>query len=325
MNINRTSAASWFVLDGNSSGAAASGSAAGGGSAGSAPPVGGSPAPAAPSPSGTGSDAGSVPAEAGAAIPPSDSFAGMEDDLDFIDLGDGAAPGVTPDAVLAPSPVAPAAAQAPAPATPVAQPAPVPPQAGATPPQNVAAAPRSKVEAFLGDMTDENLVALAGWAAENPFKLSAEESAALDTDAMSVIPKLMGRVYAQALKSAAAMIQNFAPEIAQQAITKHSTTTAKSSEAMSEFYAGNPELNSKDHQAAVDRWAKAFRSQNPKASRAEAIKFVGLAVKTELGIAPGTPAAVRQPPFAPARPGGKAPVVSEGDDPYKGLDFDFDS
>lgn len=333
MNMFRTNFASYFALDSSTSGApAGSTSSAGGGS----PPAVGSPAPAATSPgAGTGTD-GNVSPDAGAVIPDGgapdaggDSFAGLDDDLDFVDLGDVTVPGTDPGAVVPSSPGAAAPAAKPATASeaspPVAAAAVVPPSADVA-----RAAPRLQVDNFLADLSKpENLSALADWAAGEPFKLTEAEAAALDTDAMSVIPKLMGRVYAQALKSAASLIQNFAPEIAQSTYQRQTASAAKSSEAMNEFYATHSELNAKDHQAVVDRWAKAFRAQNPKATRKEAIEFVGRAVKVELGLpavaAAGKVPAARAAPFAPARPGGKAPVTAQEETPWDGLDFDHDA
>ncbi len=110
-----------------------------------------------------------------------------------------------------------------------------------------------------------------------------------------------------------------------QEVERISGTRAKAEEALGEFYSANPHLNAKDHGATVDRWAKAFRAANPKASRQEAIAYVGRAVSFEHNLVPGAPAAPKAAaPFAPARPGGRQPTQIAEVDPFAGLDQDFD-
>jgi hypothetical protein len=168
---------------------------------------------------------------------------------------------------------------------------------------------------------------LASWAGANLFKISPEDADLLTTNAEEVIPRLMGQVYTQALAAAGNLIRNFVPQMIAQGVESTTSGKARAAEALNEFYTAHPHLSAKDHQPVVDKWVKVFRAANPRASRAEAIKFVGHAVSVELGIAAGSaaPLGAKPQPFVPARPGGRQPTNSSVvDDPFAGLDHDFD-
>jgi hypothetical protein len=181
-----------------------------------------------------------------------------------------------------------------------------------------------------GLRTAANQTALADWASRELFKLSDEDVTSLDTNAADAIPKFMGRVYTQAMQSTVNLIKNLVPEMVNSGITTQQAGAQRANEALSEFYQSNPHLSADQHGAAVDRWARSFRAMNPQAPRAEAIAFVGKAVSAEFGLWPGQGAgngAARRAaaPFAPARPGGRAPATQKGpQDPYAGMEEDFD-
>lgn len=306
----------------------------------SSAPAGGPPAPAGGSPAPSSPHGGDVSPPGGAGdAPPSgghDQFDGMEsnDYEDVIDLGEqtettGDEPGVAaaPPAAVPQGvpPTPPAAVPGPQPAAPVAQP--VPPQ-GAAAPGADAGPPRTQLDhAMEGLKGAANQTALSDWAASNLFKLSEADLAAYETDPGALIPQLMGRVYTNAMQSAVNLIKNLVPEMVNSGITTQQTRSQRASEALNEFYQANPHLSADQHGAAVDRWARAFRAQNPNAPRADAIAFVGKAVSAEFGIWPqsngsGQPAR-RAAPFAPARPGGRAPTQQRGPhDPYAGMEQD---
>ena len=285
---------------------------------------GGSPAPAPTSPPGeAGAGAESTPQQIPSSIQEDTSapstgqeFEGMEDDFDSIDLGlpptdDGSGGRQAPQAPTAQQPATPAAQAAPQVAAPQGQ------QAG-----NVSSAQRSQLDTALEGFKS-NYADLATWASQNLFALSKEDAEGLETNPVEMIPKLMGRIYVSSLQAATNLIKNFVPEMVQSGVGTQQQRAAKASEALNEFYASNPHLNAQQHGAAVDKWARAFRAANPQASRSEAIAFVGRAVSAEFGSA-GMPAQ-RAAPFAPARPGARAPMVPQGaHDPYAGMEDDLD-
>jgi hypothetical protein len=166
---------------------------------------------------------------------------------------------------------------------------------------------------------------LSDWASQNLFALTKEEQEALDSDAVAMIPKLMGRVYTQAIQATSNLIKNFVPEMVNSGVSSQQRASARATEALNEFYTANPHLNAQAHGASVDKWARAFRAANPSASRKDAIAFVGRAVSAEHNLAPGPNGATRRPPpFAPARPGGRAPPAPQGTDPYAGMEDEYD-
>jgi hypothetical protein len=139
-----------------------------------------------------------------------------------------------------------------------------------------------------------------------------------------MIPKLMGRVYTNAIQATTHLIKNFVPDMVNSGVMSQQQRTARATEALSEFYAANPHLNAQQHAASVDKWARAFRAANPQASRKDAIAFVGRAVSAEHGLAPGPNGTQRAQPFTPARPGGRAPPAPQGTDPYAGMEDEYD-
>lgn len=289
---------------------------------GSAPP---------PAPGGTASDGAPVSPIPDSPAEPSeshDSFAGMEDnDFDLVEIPPEPAEGGEPAAAegeKAPAPAPPASA------TPAATPE--PPKADAkqepgSPAGNEPSAPRSPLDqAIEGFRTNHQQ--MSEWASKELFALSKEDAEILETDAASFIPVLMGRVYSQALQATTNLIKNFVPEMVNNGVASTNARTARATEALQEFYASNSDLNPQQHGALVDKWARAFRAANPSASRADAIKFVGNAVRAEVGAAPaarGNGAKPRPAPFAPARPGARAPTPSKPHDPYEGMDMEFDN
>jgi hypothetical protein len=323
-----------FLLDENTSpptgGGAAPSEGGASASGGSATPPGGGAAP-----SGDAGGAEAAPSPAGG----HDPFDGMEsnDYYDSIDLGPadggtGDEPGPAPAAPAAPAgaePVQPPVTAAPPAAPQAAPPATAP--AAAAPAGDAQAPPRSQLDqAMEGLKTAANQTALSDWAAQNLFKLSDEEIAAYEADPGTLIPKLMGRVYTNAMQSAVNLIKNLVPEMVNSGITTQASQARRASEALNEFYQSNPHLSADQHGAAVDKWARSFRATNPNASRAEAIAFVGKAVSAEFGIWPsqngsGAPAPRRAAPFAPARQGGRAPAAQKGPhDQYAGMEDEYD-
>jgi hypothetical protein len=183
----------------------------------------------------------------------------------------------------------------------------------------------STIEGFKANEAD-----LANWAGQNLFKLSEEDVAGLTTNAEEVIPRLLGKVYTQALAAAGNLIRNFVPPLIADSIESTHSARTRSQEAIGEFYQTNPDLNEKDHGALVGQWAKAYRAANPKASRKDAIAYVATAVRIQAGLAQPAPGAApagappRPQAFSPARPGGRQPAPTGEKDPFAGLGMDFD-
>lgn len=267
---------------------------------------------------------GASPTDGGATDSGSDvSFenVGSGDDFDSVDLGDTESvpdatpsdvPAVTPPVVVppaaVPAPVAPAVAAPAAPTAPTGN-----------------EGPTSELDSMLTNL-QTNAPALEQWLTENSFKLSKEEQDAFELDAVGQIPKMMAKVQVASMKMALNLMKNLVPQLIDQRVTSTSAKSAKAQEAINEFYTTNADLNAKDHSALVDKWSRAFRANNPTASRQDAIKFVGNAIRTELGMAAPVAPAGRPQPFAPARPGARpsGPVPKAVEQPFAALGMDFD-
>lgn len=286
------------------------------GESGSTPaPSGGAPPSGTPAPSG---DTAVVSPEGG------DQFSSFgDDDLDSIDLGTGTdpspepAPAVTPAAPAKPAPAVAAPAK-PEAAPVVPAPAPAPKEASAPPP--------SELDSLVQSL-DGNAAALTDWLSQNAFALTKEEADAFELDAVASVPKLMARVAVNSMKSTMNIVKNLVPQMIAKEVAKITSTQTKAKEAIGEFYSSNPHLNEKDHGELVTKWANAYRAANPKASRKDAIDYVGRAVSFEAGIAPGTKVAavVAPAPFQPARPGGRQPIATTTEvNPFAGLGSDHD-
>lgn len=269
------------------------------------PDEGGAPAPSSPVETPPG---GAAPAE-GAGATTSDDFSGFSaDDLDSVEISEPASePGSTTEVPPVAAPVTPPAA---APAAPEAKPVPAP-VAEPPAPKEASAPPPSEIVSAIEGMT-QNAEAILSHLSTTTFALSKEEAEALELNAVEVIPKLMARVHLEAAKNTLNLINRMVPGLINQTVEKTTSATERAKEAVNEFYATNSDLNAKDHGALVTKWANVFRAQNPAASRQDAIKFVGTAIRTELGLAapiPGAAPAARPQAFAPARPGAKAPIA----------------
>jgi hypothetical protein len=177
----------------------------------------------------------------------------------------------------------------------------------------------------------ESAKALTGWLAQNVYQLSDAEKAALDTDAVGAIPALLARGHLESTKNTLKLISTLVPQMVQAQVAEFNSRQTKSKEALSDFYKAWPSLKSGEHDPLVGQFSKMFRQQNPGATRAEAIKFVGAAISAHLGISPSagngsaSPAASASPPFAPARPGARQiSSIPVDQTPFAGLGQEFD-
>jgi len=317
---------------------------------GAAPPSGsGSPSPTSPTDSGAGAAPSPTPVSPSTVegeVRETDGLSGSFDalssfdDLDELPLPptDGGGEGEEPGAVPPPDKVAPAPGAPPpppAPPSPAAPPPPAPTQPGApdlTTPEGV----------LRGLENAEAARHMRSFLAQNVYSLSDEEKKALDTDAVGAIPNIMARVHLEGTKNVLTLLTTLVPEMIQRGVAKALEGREKGQSALTAFFQAWPGLNEQEHSALVDQYATAFRNMNPKASRSEAIKFVGAAIHAQLGIPIGSQPPPRAngnghapqarivsrrpvPAFAPARPGAREPVSpTAGQSPFDGLGQEFD-
>jgi hypothetical protein len=120
------------------------------------------------------------------------------------------------------------------------------------------------------------------------FALNDEQYAALEADSRTELPKIMGRVYVEAVGSALKMVQQFVPQM----IAKASTELRQSQEAEQEFFQAWPGLSREKHGATIRQFAYALAQGNPNLSRKQLIDAVGAAVSQYYNVS-------RQPMAAP--------------------------
>jgi hypothetical protein len=238
-----------------------------------------------------------------------DSDFGVPDNLDesaiFADLDETPAPVEAPAAKQPAQPVQP---EAKAPAAP-----PEAPTAPAAPTQPTQ--PEVTAEQVLESFKDWRQTA-EGVLANSHYNLSKEDADQLNIDAGQVIPKLMARVYLDAVTAAVNVISQSLPSTVMNTIEAHNGYQKNETEFFGEW----PGL--KDHYAEVLRVGQVFRHLNPSASKADFVRSVGAQVAMALGLtaeqARGTRAPAQQPgqrvlrhippaasarhPIAPARP-----------------------
>lgn len=223
-------------------------------------------------------------------------------------------------------------------ATPPVVPPPVqPPQpapAAVTPPQEAASPAPAKAEAPVADSSPQGLVqqleqhrgAVIEALAADRFKLTPEEATALDTDAIAAIPRVMARVYYEAMQSTLLNIQNHVPRMVKELLR----TEKVSSDAESAFYGQFKTIDRSKHHADVIAFANGFRQMNPQISQADLFAMVGAAImaKHGLGAAPAAPVVPNgggpQVPFVPAAPGATVRTTQEPVNPWDGLGKDYD-
>jgi hypothetical protein len=235
---------------------------------------------------------------------------------------------------------APAAGKEKEPAKAAAAPSPQPqPEAKPPPPASPAESlPLSTPDQILQGLEAEGAAApLLDWLAGNVYKLSDAERQALDTDAVGAIPRIMSRVHLEATKNTLKLLSSLVPQMIESGVRNITQSQQKGQEALNEFFSAWPSI-AREHTPLVDQYAKAYRQMNPKASRKDAIAFVGSAISAQLGlpapqpgVQPGSngaaPPARRAaaPPFAPARPGARQiSTAVVPDSPWMGLGEDHE-
>lgn len=179
--------------------------------------------------------------------------------------------------------------------------------------------------------------------ATQKFQLTPAEVSALEVDAVGVLPKIMGRVYYEATVNGLQQMANMVPRMVEHVVSER----IAESQAEDAFHADWPNIDRTNPQqmTAVAQFAQSFRQMNPRATQADAIKFVGMAVSQMFNLpitqrvangqtqtpapARGTtpPARRTAPPFAPAQGGRAQPPAgtpTSPAEPFGGMGIDFD-
>lgn len=288
---------------------------------------------------GDGSASGAAPAPAATDDDPWAALGGTEESFE---------PEVVP-VVPTPAPVA-AAPQPAKPAAPTSPPPPPPaPAAAPAQPQNPAqpqpqAAPQAApampsvaepgaLAAFMVDPT--NLPNVINHLAQQHYQLSDDDVKAIETDVVTALPQLMGRIHANTVASVMRFMEQSVPAMLQ----SHTKVQTANNTAKDTFFAGVKGLDPKNeaHQEAAAKAVKLYRGMNPDATMDDIVANVGPILYATLKITPPTAAAPGAPPnpsqprmrpvaaaFHPAIPSNGAPPQPQAPGAFDGLGASYD-
>lgn len=167
--------------------------------------------------------------------------------------------------------------------------------------------------------------------AKHHYALTPEQKTEMEANPAEFIPKMMSRVYLDAVTATLTQVTQFLPRMVEH-INRQAVTTGK---AENSFYERWPKL--KDHGDMVIRVGQVYRSLNPMASAEDFINEVGAQTMVALRLSPeeiqaaitggkaAKPAATAAAPFRPATStpsGGIAPAVQKN--PFDALADEFE-
>lgn len=188
-----------------------------------------------------------------------------------------------------------------------------------TPPEQVPPETPPEVPPVAAELTPKQLEErYASWRSDtegvlaNQYALTEEMAEELDTDAGKAIPRLMARVYVDAVTATVGHIVSNMPALLEVALAKRSNNEG----AEAAFFEAWPQLNAAEHKETVSRFGVSYRQLYPTATREQFIRDVGaqsmVALRIPVEPAPAAepeaePIAVAVAPFRPAAstaPGG---------------------
>lgn len=199
-------------------------------------------------------------------------------------------------------------------------------------------APRIYTPGELASQLGQNRETMIDALASQKFQLSPKEIEQLEVDAVGVLPKIMARVYFDATVNGLQQMANMVPRMVEHVVQTRLTETQAESDFHSEW--PNIDRNNAQHMNVVAQLANSFRQMNPGASKADAIRYVGQAATSFLGLqmpqrgngagrpAAAAPARRTSPPFAPAAATGMRPMpgqeTARPQNPFDGMGMNFD-
>ena len=198
---------------------------------------------------------------------------------------------------LAEEPVEPPAASepAPAPAAPE-EPAPVAAEPPLQPPAPAPVVPQATPEELAAARKVYETQIAARYA------ISEEDALLLQTEPEKVLPQMAARIYADVMQDVTQQVMGIMPQV----IQGYTQSTARETQAQSEFFGAWPEL--KGHDQQVLQMGAMFRQLNPNAPPQEAIAKIGEMTMAALGLKRQQQVGQSAPPpaaqqFRPAAPG----------------------
>lgn len=127
------------------------------------------------------------------------------------------------------------------------------------------------------------------------YALTEEQADEYQTSPETLIPRLMSKVYLDAVENAAAAVMQMLP----QAMAQMQVQTSQSDKLQDQFFTSWDKLNPEEHGSVLGKIGTTYRQNNPQASPEEFIRDVGAMAMVALKI-----------PFEEAAPNGEVEVAS---------------
>jgi hypothetical protein len=167
--------------------------------------------------------------------------------------------------------------------------------------------------------------------AASEYQLTQADRDALETDAVSHIPKLLARAQVASMKSTLHYVNNFLPGMIQETVG----TLVRQQQAESSFLKDFPHLSDPKLRPEIINVGRALRASYPQMPSAEFTKLVGQVLSMRYPpqagqpTQPGVQQRVQQIPFVPAVAQQRAPIPQAqqpiaGDDWFNGMAQSYD-
>lgn len=156
------------------------------------------------------------------------------------------------------------------------------------------------------------------------YSLTEEMAEELEVDASKAIPRLMAKVYVDAVSATVGHIVANMPQLLETALAGRERNTS----AETEFFAVWPQLVGSEHSEILSRFGVSYRTLHPGASKAEFIRDVGAQAMVALRIPVEAKAPVAEEiapaPFVPAAASAPAGLKRTPANPFTALSDSFD-
>jgi hypothetical protein len=142
-------------------------------------------------------------------------------------------------------------------------------------------------------------------AADQLFKLTPQETEALEQDVIGTIPKLLAKAFVKSQRNSLDQLGRLVPTM----IQRHLQAMMRNTSNEGKFYQRWPDIKQDQHGESVRKYAVVYRQMHPTASLEQMIEDLGPMVMMANRIAPSPPAP-RASPTKPAAANGRAPQPS---------------
>lgn len=185
--------------------------------------------------------------------------------------------------------------------------------------------PRSFAPGQLAESLAANEAKIVDQLAQQEFRLSDEDVAALEENAAAHVPKLLARAHVKGMTSMLRQMERMVPAM----ITQHMQASEARNRALNAFYSKWPDLKPGVHDETVMKYAQIVRQANPQMGREEMFSFVGPLVMQALKITAQPSSSnkgngSKPAPFVPARGGPAASPPQSSGNPWEGMNPDLD-